>query len=79
TDGEALRATFTSGISGRPSSSVEATDGRLTRNVSTSGARYATTQRVQSDYETKPSGFSRVVKGGPEDPLRSFKFLSIRK
>ncbi|PWA66918.1 serine/threonine/dual specificity protein kinase, catalytic domain-containing protein [Artemisia annua] len=73
------RAPFTSGISGRPSSSVEATEGRLTRNVSTSGGRFVTTQRVQSGYDTKPSGFSSTVKGGHEDPLRSFEYLSIRK
>ncbi|XP_073015986.1 casein kinase 1-like protein 9 isoform X2 [Primulina eburnea] len=56
----------------RPSSSGEATDGRSSRLVSSTG-RLPTTQR--SGVEPKTSSFLRVAK----DPLRSFDFLSIRK
>ncbi|KZV32974.1 casein kinase I isoform delta-like [Dorcoceras hygrometricum] len=56
----------------RPSSSGEATDGRSSRLVSSTG-RPSTTQR--SGVEPKPSSFLRAAK----DPLRSFDFLSIRK
>ncbi|KAI3678795.1 hypothetical protein L6452_38098 [Arctium lappa] len=64
---------------GRPTPTGEATEGRLTRHVSSSG-RLSTTHRVQPGYDTKPSGFSRTAKGGGhDDPLRSLEFLSIRK
>ncbi|XP_073155543.1 casein kinase 1-like protein 10 isoform X2 [Henckelia pumila] len=56
----------------RPSSSGEATDGRSSRLVSSTG-RLSTTQR--SGVEAKPSSFFRAAK----DPLRSFDFLSIKK
>ncbi|KAI3506871.1 hypothetical protein L1887_21468 [Cichorium endivia] len=63
-------------VGGRPSSSGEAMEGRLTRHLSSSGGRLSTTHRVQPGYDTKPS---RTIKGGNEDPVRSFEFLSIRK
>ncbi|XP_071715600.1 casein kinase 1-like protein 11 [Rutidosis leptorrhynchoides] len=75
-NGDLSKRTATPG--GRPSSSVEATEGRLTRLVSTSGARSSTT-RVQPSFDTKPSGFVRTAKGGHEDPLRNFELLSIKK
>ncbi|KAK1420568.1 hypothetical protein QVD17_22268 [Tagetes erecta] len=67
------RASYLS--SNKPSSSAEATDGRSSQLLSSSGARLSTTQR---GYDPKPltSGTSR---GGREDPLRSFEFLQIRK
>ncbi|KVH94259.1 Protein kinase, ATP binding site-containing protein [Cynara cardunculus var. scolymus] len=65
---------------GRPTSSGEATEGRLTRHVSSSAGRLSTTHRVQPGYDTKLSGFSRTAKGGGhDDALRSLEFLSIRK
>ncbi|XP_071738156.1 casein kinase 1-like protein 11 [Rutidosis leptorrhynchoides] len=76
-NGDSSKRAVTPG--GRPSSSAEATEGRLTRLVSTSGARSSSTQRVQPSFETKPSGFVRTAKGGHEDPLRNFEFLTIRK
>ncbi|KAI3772970.1 hypothetical protein L6452_04166 [Arctium lappa] len=53
----------------KPSSSGEATDGRSSRVVSSSGGRLSTSQRVQQ------SSFA----GSSKDPLRSFEFLQIRK
>ncbi|KAL7084309.1 hypothetical protein ACP275_14G216800 [Erythranthe tilingii] len=70
--------------SSRPSSSGEATDGRSSRMVSSTG-RLSTTQRIQPGIlEPKPSSFSRTAittaKGtSRDDPLRSFEFLSIKK
>ncbi|KAM0026762.1 putative protein kinase CK1-CK1 family [Helianthus debilis subsp. tardiflorus] len=70
------RASFLS--SNKPSSSAEATDGRTSRHMSSSGARLSTIQR---GYDNKPSptGLSGTSKGGREDLLRSFDFLQIRK
>ncbi|XP_073317769.1 casein kinase 1-like protein 10 [Primulina huaijiensis] len=60
-------------LTSRPSSSSgEATNGRSSRLMSSSG-RLPTTQR--SGVEPKTSSFLRAAK----DPLRSFDFLSIRK
>ncbi|KAJ0453917.1 putative protein kinase CK1-CK1 family [Helianthus annuus] len=78
-DGDSSKRGATAGS--RPGSSVEPTEARLARHVSSSGARISTTHRVQPQpsYDTKPLGFSRTTKGGHEDQLRSFEFLSIRK
>ncbi|KAJ0647392.1 hypothetical protein HanOQP8_Chr15g0559121 [Helianthus annuus] len=78
-DGDSSKRGATAGS--RPGSSVEPTETRLARHVSSSGARISTTHRVQPQpsYDTKPLGFSRTTKGGHEDQLRSFEFLSIRK
>ncbi|KAI3801086.1 hypothetical protein L1987_29187 [Smallanthus sonchifolius] len=62
--------------SNKPSSSAEATDGRSSRLMSSSGARLSTTQRGGYETKTLASGTSKV---GREDPLRSFEFLQIRK
>ncbi|KAI7743982.1 hypothetical protein M8C21_001749 [Ambrosia artemisiifolia] len=62
----------------KPSSSADATDGRTSRHMSSSGARLSTIQR---GYDNKPSpaGLSGTSKGGREDLLRSFDLLQIRK
>ncbi|KAL4571967.1 hypothetical protein LXL04_018735 [Taraxacum kok-saghyz] len=59
--------------SNKPGSSAEATDGRSSRMVSSSGSRFSTAQRGQPGSGTTSKG------GGREDPLRSFEFLQIRK
>ncbi|KAI3514571.1 hypothetical protein L1887_13104 [Cichorium endivia] len=82
TDSEKVRSSRNGNISKRaaylsskPGSSAEATDGRSSRMMSSSGSRFSTTQRVQ----LQPGGISGTSKGGREDPLRSFEFLQIRK
>ncbi|PWA35278.1 protein kinase-like domain, Mitogen-activated protein (MAP) kinase kinase kinase Ssk2/Ssk22 [Artemisia annua] len=77
TGSSSKRASFLS--SSKPTSSADATDGRSSRLVSSSGGRLSTTQRVQSGYDTRPSAISGTSKGVREDPLRSFEFLQIRK
>lgn len=65
--------------SSRQSSSVEATDGRSSRLVSSNGRLSITTQKNQSSGEPKPSAFARAPVKGSRDDLRSFEFLSVRK
>ncbi|XP_057781551.1 casein kinase 1-like protein 10 [Salvia miltiorrhiza] len=68
--------------SSRQSSSIEATDGRSSRLVSSNGRlSTTTTHKFQPSVEMKPSAFSRgAIKGsGSRDDLRSFEFLSLRK
>ncbi|KAK4482347.1 hypothetical protein RD792_009500 [Penstemon davidsonii] len=61
--------------SSRPSSSVEATDGRSSSRLVSSSGRVSSTQRI----DPRPStSFSRAAVKGT-DPLRSFEFLSVRK
>ncbi|XP_076906913.1 casein kinase 1-like protein 11 isoform X1 [Bidens hawaiensis] len=64
------RASFLS--SSKPTSSVEVTDGRTSRHMSSSGAR------VSRAYDNKQLA-AGLSKGGPEDHLRSFELLHIRK
>lgn len=63
--------------SSRPSSSGEPSEIRSSRLVSGNG-RLSTTQRIQPGFESKTS-FTRgaTTRGGRDDALRSFEFLSI--
>ncbi|CAI9297355.1 unnamed protein product [Lactuca saligna] len=74
TDSEKVRSSrngnLSKHLSSRPGSSAEATDGRSSRVISSSGSRLSTTQRGAQPTTSKP---------GREDPLRSFEFLQIRK
>ncbi|XP_042053667.1 casein kinase 1-like protein 10 isoform X2 [Salvia splendens] len=64
------------------SSSLEATDGRSSRLVSSNGRLSSTTtHKFLPSIEPKPSAFSRGAAAGTgsRDDLRSFEFLSSRK
>ncbi|XP_042048488.1 casein kinase 1-like protein 10 [Salvia splendens] len=68
--------------SSRQSSSLEATDGRSSRLVSSNGRLSSTTtHKFLPSIEPKPSAFSRgaTTGTGSRDDLRSFEFLSSRK
>ncbi|XP_050218798.1 casein kinase 1-like protein 10 [Mercurialis annua] len=62
----------------RPSSSGEPIESRSSRLLSSSG-RLSTTYRVQPGFESKSSSFTRsaATRGGRDDAMRSFEFLSI--